>query len=86
MMNYFPLAPINQLIKENIIHELLTSGRSHLVILSGIFRAALEYMLLSTAGNSEIKGQCSKLQTHRAVFSGIPTAGGRGTVYTVVTL
>lgn len=26
MMNYFPLAPINQLIKENIIHELLTSG------------------------------------------------------------
>ncbi|XP_021053966.1 FAST kinase domain-containing protein 2, mitochondrial [Mus pahari] len=26
MMNYFPLAPINQLIKENIINELLTSG------------------------------------------------------------
>ncbi|XP_051009891.1 FAST kinase domain-containing protein 2, mitochondrial [Acomys russatus] len=26
MMNYFPLAPINQLIKRNIIYELLTSG------------------------------------------------------------
>ncbi|XP_028621613.1 FAST kinase domain-containing protein 2, mitochondrial isoform X2 [Grammomys surdaster] len=26
VMNYFPLAPINQLIKENIINELLTSG------------------------------------------------------------
>jgi hypothetical protein len=27
MMNYFPLAAVNQLLQKEVIHELLTSGR-----------------------------------------------------------